>query len=370
MKKTIWWVIIILLIICAIVFSQHKTETTSETPFKIGAALGLTGDAAPWGEASLNAAKLAVDEINQAGGIKGRQLELVTEDMKSTSKDSVSAVSKLINVDKVDAVMITWLDSYQGSESVVPKNTLLISQDAAIESVNVPTNHENVFSLWYRTKAKAEVTLNEMVKSGYKTLYLITQNDSYYATLLTFLKNEAAAKGITVIGAEAVNPGSDSRTLVAKINQAKPDVVFFGSYDEKMSVDFIKRYRDIVGTKIPLFGDEFIEQDVADVNFVISTLEGVKFYVPSNPDPEFKKKYVVVYGKDPAFSAGTTYDTIKVIAKMLGDKPTDIGVYMKNTQFDTTTYGKVKFDDIGGVVADKSAIVMKKVENGKIVEIK
>lgn len=369
MKKSIFWLVIVILVVVFLVNHNQKAQITDQTPVKIGAALALTGDAAPWGEASLKAAELAVKEINSSGGINGRALELVTEDMKSSSKDSVSAVSKLVNVNKVDAVMITWLDSYQGSESVVPKNMLLISQDAAIESVNTPVNHENVFSLWYRTKAKAEVTLNEMSKSGYKTLYVVTQNDSYYATLVKFLKDEAKLKGISVVAEDAINPGSDSRTLVAKINQTKPDVVFFGSYDEKISVDFIKRYRDIVGTGIPLFGDEFIEQDFSNKNFAASSLEGIKFYVPANPDPEFKERYLKAYGIEPVFSAGTTYDTVKVIAQMLKDNPEDVSVYMKSTRFNTATYGYITFDQLGGVVADKGAIVMKKIEGGKIVEV-
>jgi branched-chain amino acid transport system substrate-binding protein len=286
---------IIALIVLVLILVSYTSKVIPET-IKIGAAFALTGDAAPWGEESLKAAQMAVDEINSKGGIQGKNLELVVEDMKSSSKDSVSTVSKLINADKVKAVMITWLDSYQGSEGVVPQNTLLISQDAAIESVNVPVNHQNVFSLWYRTQAKAQVTVDTMKKAGVKKLYIVLQNDSYYSKLKEFLVNEAEKQGIEVIGEELINPDNDGRTVIAKINEEKPDAVFFGSYDPKLSFGFIKKYREISGNKIALYGDEFIEQDLTDKNFNPLWLEGILYYVPTTPDAKFADTFKARFG--------------------------------------------------------------------------
>ncbi|MDQ5912567.1 MAG: branched-chain amino acid transport system substrate-binding protein, partial [Patescibacteria group bacterium] len=207
MKKALMLVVVIFLVGIFLGLNNNLKAPTQDIDsvisYKIGAALALTGDAAAWGEASKNAILLAQEEINAKGGVNGKNLEIVVEDIKSSSKDSVSAVSKLINIDKVNAVMITWLDSYQGSESVVPKNIPLISQDAAIESVNLPKTNSNVFSMWYRTSAKAKVTVDEMLKSDVKTLYLVTQNDSYYATLAQFLTKESEDRGIKVVSAEA-----------------------------------------------------------------------------------------------------------------------------------------------------------------------
>lgn len=367
MKKIIWVVgfIIIIYIIISLLFNTKNSGDS----IKIGAALALTGDAAPWGEESLLAAQMAIDEINSKGGINGKDLELVVEDIKSSSKDSVSAVSKLINTDKVKAVMITWLDSYQGSESIVPQNILLISQDAAIESVNVPVNHQNVFSLWYRTKAKAQVTMDAMRKGEVEKLYIVLQNDSYYSKLKEFLLEEARLQGIQIVGQELINPDNDVRTVITKINEQKPDAVFFGSYDPKLSFNFIKTYREIISNKIALYGDEFIEQDLGDSNFSSLWLEGVKYYVPSTPDKNFSDKFNNKFKHKPMFSAGTTYDTIYLIAKYLTDQPQDISDYMRSNQFDTITYGPVTFDEIGGVIANKTAIMMREIKGGKSVPV-
>ncbi len=370
MNKKFIWIIVGIVVVLVFVFGFYRQQSVNKDSIKIGMALALTGDAAPWGEVSRNAAQLAVDEINKNGGINGKRIEIVIEDSKSSSKDSTLAVSKLVNVDKVKAVMITWLDSYPGAESVIPKNMLLISQDAAIESVNVPVNHPNVFSLWYRTSAKAEVTLSEMTRTGIKTLYVVTQNDPYYRKLVEFLKNEALEQGISIIAEESLSPKSDVRTVVAKIGAAKPDAVFFGSYDDQISVSFIKSFHEIIGGKTPLYGDEFIEQDFTSKNFSTTWLEGMKYYVPAEPNTQFGEKYKARFGIEPKFSAGTTYDTVMVMAKFLTDAPSDLTKYMRDTEFDTVTYGKIAFDEIGGVVADKTAITMKQIVGQKVVPVK
>ena len=100
-KKYTWIAIVVIIVILIAVFSHKSSAPTSTGPIQIGAALALTGDAATWGEAERNGINLALKEINANGGINGRNLELATEDTKSSSKDSVSAVQKLINFDNV-----------------------------------------------------------------------------------------------------------------------------------------------------------------------------------------------------------------------------------------------------------------------------
>lgn len=351
----------------------HKSEKTPiSQPIKIGVALALTGDASAWGEASRNAVNMAIEDINSAGKNK---FEAVFEDIKSSSKDSVSAVSKLVNVDKVQAVMITWLDSYQGSQSVVPKNIPLISQDAAIESVNVPENHENVFSLWYRTSDKARVTFEGLKKDNVKTLYVVLQNDSYYATLAEFFEREGKKTGVSIVSLEKLNPGDDPKTVISKIQKVSPDAVFFGSYDEKLSVDFIKKYFELMKSKEPsrktlLYADEFLEQNIEGGKINPLWVEDATYYVPSVPDPDFAKRYHDRFGLDPKFSAVQTYDTVMILAKYLGDKNAGLTVvspsdYFRNNTFKTLTYGDITFDEIGGVVASKSGIVLKKVKTAQ-----
>lgn len=335
---------------------------------KIGAALALTGDAAPWGEASKNAALLAEEYIN-ANKITKHPVKVVFEDMKSSSKDSVSAVSKLLNIDSVDAVMITWLDSYLGSESVVPKNKILISQDAAIEAVNTPVNHENVFSLWYRTKAKADTVIGDMKKQGVKKVYMVMQEDSYYKKLEEYFTVEASKQGIEIMATENLLGTTDTKTTISKIISAKPDVVFFGSYNDQLSVNFFKNFSNLAASKVPLYGDEFVAQNIKNPSFKTVWFENVRFFLPTEPNADFAKRYTARFGNRPEFSAINTYDTVLLLAQVI-DKGGDSVSALKTGTFDTLTFGKITFDNIGGVVSSNPAISMNVFKDGQIVPIK
>ncbi len=120
----------------------------------------------------------------------------------------------------------------------------------------------------------------------------------------------------------------------------------------------------MVKAPIVMYGDEFIEQDLNNKSFSPTWLEGVKYYVPATPNPDFSNKFKAKFGHESMFSAGTTYDTVYVIAKYLTDNPSDVSSYMKKTTFGTITYGDISFDEIGGVVSNRSAILMKQISGG------
>jgi len=91
---------ILLFMFIGLSFLSAPLAIAQET-YKIGAAFALSGTLAVYGEGFKKAVDLAVEEINAAGGIKGKKIEIVYEDNKSTPKDCVTAVRKLIAVDKV-----------------------------------------------------------------------------------------------------------------------------------------------------------------------------------------------------------------------------------------------------------------------------
>jgi hypothetical protein len=85
--------------------SAFAQPATAQQPYKIGAMLDVTGSASFLGKPEHNAIMLAVEEANQAGGIRGNKIELVFEDTKSTETDTVLAARKLINQAKVLAII-------------------------------------------------------------------------------------------------------------------------------------------------------------------------------------------------------------------------------------------------------------------------
>ena len=82
-------------------------DDASDEPFKIGVMESLTGPGETYGTVSSQAKQLAVDEINAAGGIDGRMIELVVQDSKCSAQDAITAYNKLTDVDGVKIILGT-----------------------------------------------------------------------------------------------------------------------------------------------------------------------------------------------------------------------------------------------------------------------
>lgn len=373
-SKKLWAIlgsiIIIILVIVGINNSkQKKSAENGDQPYKLGVAFALTGDGSVWGQAALNGAKLAVEEINNAGGVKGRTVELVVEDSKSSSKDSVLAVSKLQDIDRVDGLMATWLDSYPGPEGVLKPGMVMISPDAGIEAVNGINLHENVFASWYRTQPKSDLAIKHMADTGKKKLYIITQKDGYYETAAKFMTEAAQKHGVEIVGIDFLNPDQDIKAILPKVAPKKPDAVFFAFYDQKLNSEFLKRAKTLLGNNIAIYGDEFVPQNYQSKDFPAESFEGVYFYSPVEPDAKFKDLYVKTYGKDPIFGAAPAYDSVKMFAQMWKENPADTNAWMRKTTFNTVSFGKMTFDEIGGVKTDNNYFTIKQVQNGVAVDV-
>ena len=98
--KLIAGIVVIFLVIILFAFASKNSQTASGS-IKIGVITPLSGSMSYWGLPSTNGMKLAVEEINNAGGISNKKLELVVEDSKGDVAEGANAANKLINIDKV-----------------------------------------------------------------------------------------------------------------------------------------------------------------------------------------------------------------------------------------------------------------------------
>ena len=100
---------VVVLVVCYwgyLIFNNSSVSSPGQQePIKIGVVLPLTGDLSSMGEPAKDAVEFALEEINNAGGINGRKLEAIFENGKCDGAASISAVQKLINVDKVSAII-------------------------------------------------------------------------------------------------------------------------------------------------------------------------------------------------------------------------------------------------------------------------
>lgn len=370
-KKLIIAIIIIAAVVTGIVISKNSKPETINQPIKIGAALGLTGDASTWAEMSLKGAQMAVDELNAKGGINGNKIELIVEDTKSTAAGSISAVQKLISIDNVSSVLgPTWLDVYPGAQgTVTDKNIVMISPDAGAEAVSTPNAYENVFSSWYRSQPKAELFAKYLHDTGVKRLDIIVQNDAYYTDLSNRIEAESKKLGIEIIRKELINGGdADFRTLITKIKSDNADMVFAALYDQK-AIDAFFKNRSQLFPDMKLSSDEF-GQDYVDNPDFAKLVNNMSFFSATRQDDSFETRFKEKYNEVPKFGASNSYDTIMMLAEAIEKDPKHLADYISKTQFDTVTFGKMRFDNVHGAITKNSTYVMKQVVDGAVKIIK
>src|SRR6266849_7106509 len=92
-------------LVLALYLGGCQNQTNSADNIKIGAILPLTGDSASWGEQGRWGIESAVREVNESGGIDGKQVEVIFEDSQAIPRVAVTAFGKLSQVDKVQAVI-------------------------------------------------------------------------------------------------------------------------------------------------------------------------------------------------------------------------------------------------------------------------
>lgn len=133
---------LILFVLSVLSFSGVYAQET----YRIGAAFALSGSIAVYGEGFKKAVDLAVEEINASGGIRGKKLEIIYEDNKSNPKDCVTAVRKLITVDKVPVIFGPAASSNFMAAAPVAQENKVVMISAQGAAPGLTQRRENISS--------------------------------------------------------------------------------------------------------------------------------------------------------------------------------------------------------------------------------
>src|SRR3990167_2774052 len=250
--KIIVWVIVLVLVIWGIISISKNSDTDSDT-IKIGFMGPLSGDTANLGQNAQEEVAISVDEINNAGGVLGKKLEVVYEDDACNGATAANAISKLINADKVMAVL-------GGAGSGATLGATPVAEAAKIPQLSYcstnPTISQagdyifrDVPSDLFQAKYAAEY----LMKTGKTKVALLTIKNDWGDGLNKAFTNAFAAAGGTIVATESFNPDAkDFRTLFTQIKAKNPDAVYFASYTDG-TIAGIKQAREL-GIKTTFFG--------------------------------------------------------------------------------------------------------------------
>ncbi len=226
MKKTMLGTLVLSLAFC------FSTVAMAADTIKIGFNAPLTGFAAADGKSSSEGAKLAVKQINAAGGVLGKQLELVIYDDQAKAAQSIPIANKLIGKDKV-------VLGISGSYSGPTRSAAGVFQESGIPYISAYAIHPDITkagNFVYRTgllgsvqgKAGAKL-IGEMMKK--KRVVIVTLQNDFGKSLAAGFKEVAADFGVEVVN-EYQYSMKDRQfgSLVAKIKADKPDAIYASGY--------------------------------------------------------------------------------------------------------------------------------------------
>ena len=301
----------------------EEAAPAAAEPIRIGAMYNVTGGMSSIDAPGLNGFKLAAKEINEAGGVLGRPIEIVAIDGKTDQTAVTNAVSEMIDVHKV--VAIGGLNDSTFALAAGP-----IAQQAGIPFVTagatLPTLPEQIGDYFFmvpfgddtQAYAVADYAMQEL---GAKTAWmLVDQAYDFTTALASFFKERWTANGGEILLEDIYQSGdTDFSAQIARLKELdpQPDVLFVSAIPNEAGIT-TRQIREAGLNQPILSGDGFDTPLIAEVAGELATDVYYSTHAAlDNPDPKiqnFVKAYEAEYGRSPenAFAA-LGYDAMKLI---------------------------------------------------------
>ncbi|MGE2727228.1 urea ABC transporter substrate-binding protein [Mycolicibacterium pulveris] len=275
---------------------------TSGPSVKVGALNSLSGTMAISEVTVRNAIDLAVEQINAAGGVLGKQIELVGEDGASEPTVFAEKAEKLISSDCVAAVFGGWTSS--------SRKAMLPVFESANALLYYPVQYEgleasdNIFYTGATTNQQIVPALDYLKQKGVTSLYLVGSDYVFPQTANRIIKAYAAANGIEIKGEDYTPLGStDFSTIVNKVRTADADAVF-NTLNGDSNVAFFREYRNVGLTPqdMPVISVSIAEEEIGGIGVqnITGQLTAWNYYqtIDSPVNNAFVAAYKDKYGAD------------------------------------------------------------------------
>ncbi len=246
-----------ILITIALLFVIACTPTET-APVKIGFIGALTGTASSYGVPELNAAKLAIEEINAAGGINGRQIELIVEDGKCDGASATTAATKLVEVDQVKYI----LGGHCSTETMSILPITEANKVFILAGATGTSKFTGAGNFSFRTFPSAKFLSVKLAETafdkGNRTVVTFAAQTEWSQSVVAEFAKRFTELGGNILGAETFAPGStDFNTQLLKINELNPDGIMISVQGPDSAALIIKQMAQL-GMKQQIFGDAVV----------------------------------------------------------------------------------------------------------------
>ena len=380
-----------------------------EKPIKIGTVLPLSGDFATYGPPLLESARLAATQFNEAGGILGREIKIVSRDNKSDPTSGVDAAKKLINVDKVQAIigaLGSGISMPIAESAVIPAKVIQVS----LSTTPLLTDLEDddyIFRTIASDKYVGVMTGQLALDLGYDSITVIYVNNAYGEGIATAAVDWYKKQGGNVVSFIPYNMGKSSyKSELSQATKKNSDALLLIAHKEYGSVILRQAFQ---GGYVKKFNENFIFSSSLKTSEVVEAI-GAKYLqgthgtaagAKETPTRDiFKKSFEKEYGRSPAtpymehaydagmvlglaiqhageYSSAALRDSLRAVANPPGEKIYG-GVDEVKKAIDLLKEGKdinyqgaaseVTFNQNGDIVTP--VLIWKINENGEFVEVR
>ena len=314
--------------------TSDTTDTTSdgEKTVRLGLIGPMTGDNANYGTSTRDGAQIAVDEINEAGGVNGYTFVLDTQDSQGDPDSAVSAYGKLMDSGMNVSLGCVLSGEAQSVITAAVEDGILIVTPTS-SAVACIEGNPNAFRVCFNDAAQGTVSADYIADNNLGTkIAVFYQSDiDYSAGLYETFQAEAANRGLEIVEEQTFTAGSntDFSTQINAIRDSGCELVFLPIYAAEAATFLTQAAGKLDGvTYFGCDGLDGIQTKVSDT----SLIEGIMMLTPFAADAEdaatqsFVEKYVPVHGTEPDQFAADGYDAVYIVKAAMeqcGKTPAD-----------------------------------------------
>lgn len=291
------------------------------TPIKVGHYASMTGKEATFGQSTDQGIRLALKEINAAGGLNGRPIEVITYDTKGESKEAGTAVTRLVTSDKVVAVLGEVASSLSLAGGAVCQQYGVPMVSPSSTNPRVTQGRSMVSRVCFIDPFQGFVVA-KFVRENLKldrAAVLYDQGQAYSKGLRDEFKKHFTAMGGTIVADEAFTGGDqDFSAQLANIRAKSPQAIFVPGYYTDAGNVALQARRLGISKDIPLLGgDGWDSEQLGKIGG--DAIEGSYYSNHYAPDQEgalvraFVEKYKAEFGQTPDGLAALGYDAMQVL---------------------------------------------------------
>ena len=303
----------------AALLAAVSASVVAQETIKIGVITDKVGPAKPYSEPTLEGIQFGANEINAAGGVLGRKIELLIEDDQGRPDISAAMARKLVDNGAVFILSITLTPATQQQQNVTleaktPQMTPMNSGDTLTTQLQNP--------YFWQTGPLGSIQIATLLSHArskqLKRVALITDNSDLGQLLAKFFRAGLEKSGIQVVAEEVVPRGATTaEPQMQKVRAANPEAMFMAGVLTPENVLILRAYRQM-GLKFPIHSSYnlSVPQYMSVAKGLLNGITFVDAYDPEKPEvKKFEADYRKATGKLPYNIHGYGYDGIKMVAE-------------------------------------------------------